>query len=126
MGRRPVGYREAVSDPPAVADIDLLEAARLLAAGAMLLDVREDDEWEVGHAPGATHVPMGQVGVRLDELRSGEPVVCVCRVGARSAAVAAELAAAGFDVRNLAGGMVAWEQAGRPIVTGSGRPGRVS
>lgn len=114
-----------VSDVQAVADIDLPEAARLLAAGAVLLDVREDDEWEAGHAPEATHVPMGQVAARLDELPSGEPVVCVCRVGARSAAVAAELAGAGFDVRNLAGGMLAWEQAGRPIVTGSGRPGRV-
>jgi rhodanese-related sulfurtransferase len=114
-----------VPEAQAVVDIDLEEAGRLVAAGALLLDVREDDEWDAGHAPEAVHMAMGLVLARLDQLPADRTVVCVCRVGGRSGAVAGELAAAGFDVRNLAGGMVAWELAGLPIVAGSGRAGRV-
>lgn len=112
-------------DSHAVTDIDPAEADRLEKSGAFLLDVREDDEWQAGHAPGATHLAMGLVPSRLDEVPPERTVVCICRVGGRSGAVAAELAVAGFDVRNLAGGMLAWERAGLPVVTGSGGAGRV-
>ena len=76
--------------------------------------MREDDEWEAGHAPGAVHVAMGQVAERIDEIPADRTVVCICRVGGRSAAVARALAGAGYDVRNLDGGMLAWE-AGRTV-----------
>jgi rhodanese-related sulfurtransferase len=112
-------------DVQAVTEIDPGEARRMAAGGALFLDVREDDEWQSGHAPEATHLAMGLVGGRLDELPADRTIVCICRVGRRSGAVAAELALAGFDVRNLAGGMVAWEQAGLPVVAESGGTGRV-
>lgn len=113
-----------MSSDPAV-DIDPHEARRLLGAGAFLLDVREDDEWEAGHAPEAVHVAMGQVAERSDEIPKEGTVVCVCRVGGRSGSVAGALAGSGYDVRNIDGGMLAWEAAGYPVVTDGGDAGRV-
>ncbi len=86
-----------------------------LSDDAVLLDVREDDEWVAGHVPGAVHVPMGQVPDRLDEL-PGERVHVLCRSGGRSAKVTAFLNAAGRDAVNVDGGMQAWAAAGRPMV----------
>jgi rhodanese-related sulfurtransferase len=119
-------YGDAVtSEPAAVVDIDPAECRLLVDGGAFLLDVREDDEWEAGHAREAVHVAMGLVPDRLDEIPTDRTVVCVCRVGGRSGAVAASLAGAGFDVRNLGGGMLAWEATGLPVVTDDGSTGRV-
>ena len=106
-------------------DVDPVVTHGLLDAGAALLDVREDDEWDRGHAPGATHMAMGSVSDRIVEIPSDRVVVCVCRVGGRSRAVAELLAGEGYDVRNLDGGMLAWEAAGYPVVGGSGEPGRI-
>jgi rhodanese-related sulfurtransferase len=111
-------------DPAAVIDIDPSEASRLLSEGAVLLDVREDDEWEAGRAPGAVHLVMGLVAERAGELPIDRTVVCICRVGGRSGAVAAALAGAGYEVRNVDGGMLAWELAGLPVVADGGA-GRV-
>ncbi|HYZ38367.1 MAG TPA: rhodanese-like domain-containing protein [Pseudonocardiaceae bacterium] len=96
--------------------------------GAVLLDVREDDEWAAGHAPDAVHVPIGQVVARLDEIADAlpdRPVRVVCRSGGRSARVAAYLRQAGWDAVNVHGGMRAWAAAGRPMVADSNAPPRV-
>jgi rhodanese-related sulfurtransferase len=95
---------------------------------AALLDVRENDEWVAGHAPGAVHIPMGQVPQRLDELATtfpGGPVHVVCRSGGRSARVATYLLQAGWDAVNVDGGMRAWAAAGRPMVAESSAAPRV-
>ncbi len=97
----------------------------LVEAGAFLLDVREDEEWVAGHAPQAVHVAMGTVADRVEEIPADRTVVCICRVGGRSGAVASALAGAGYDVRNVDGGMLAWEAAGYPVVDGADGPGRV-
>jgi rhodanese-related sulfurtransferase len=112
-------------EPARVEEIDPAGARLLVGAGAHLLDVREDEEWQAGHAAEAVHVPMGQVSGRTAELPSDRTVICICRVGGRSGAVATALAAAGYDVRNVAGGMLAWELAGLPVVTGDGGDGRI-
>ena len=96
-----------------------------VGAEAFLLDVREDDEWAAGHAPGAVHLPMHQVPARLAEVPTDRPVDVVCHFGGRSAQVTAYLLQAGVDARNVDGGMDAWERAGKPVVTDSGEPGRV-
>jgi rhodanese-related sulfurtransferase len=99
-----------------------------LPADAVLLDVRENDEWTAGHAPSAVHVPMGQVVQRLDEIAAtlpDRPVRVVCRSGARSARVTAYLIQSGWDAVNVDGGMRAWAAAGRPMVTDSNAPPRV-
>lgn len=94
-------------------EINVVDIAELLAGGASLLDVREPDEWAAGHAAAAVHVPMGQL--TLDRVPPGRPVLVVCHLGARSAAVCGALRRAGVDARNVHGGMDAWEQAGLPI-----------
>jgi rhodanese-related sulfurtransferase len=114
-----------VTPEPVVADIEPAQARLLADEGAVLLDVREDDEWQAGHAPEAVHVAMGQVAERVGELPAGRTVVCICRVGGRSASVAGALAGAGYDVRNVEGGMLAWELAGLPVTTDDGGVGRV-
>ena len=93
---------------------------------AFLLDVRDDDEWTAGHPPGARHLPMMQIPLRMDEVPRDRDVVVVCRVGARSAQVVAYLRANGFDrVSNLDGGLYSWQAAGRPLTTDDGREARV-
>jgi len=82
---------------------------------AILLDVREDDEWRLGHAPGATHIPMVDVPARIDELDYDSEIYVICRQGGRSIEVAKYLAHVGFEVVQCVGGMVAWQQAGRPL-----------
>jgi rhodanese-related sulfurtransferase len=96
-----------------------------VAPDAVVLDVREDDEWESGHIAGSTHVPLSELMARVDEVPATDPLVVVCRVGARSAQVAAWLRGQGRDAVNLAGGLDAWADAGRPLVTDDGGPGTV-
>ena len=90
--------------------------------GATVLDVREDDEWAAGHAPGALHVPLGDLPARIGELPEDE-VYVVCRSGGRSARAVAWLQENGVDAVNIDGGMGAWQDAGRPLVAdGDGEP----
>ncbi len=96
-----------------------------VAADATVLDVREDDEWAAGHIAGATHVPLSGLPTRAAEIPDADPLVVVCRVGGRSAQVTAWLVGQGRDAVNLEGGLYAWEDAGRPLVTDAGTPGTV-
>ncbi len=98
--------------------------AEIPAAGvpddAWLLDVREDDEWAAGHVPGATHVPLGQLGARTAEVPQDHQIYVICRSGIRSARAAQALNGAGWQAVNVAGGMQDWAAAGRPMMTDSG------
>ena len=80
-----------------------------------ILDVREDFEVAEGMIPGALHIPMGQLGTRLQEVEKTRPVIVVCRSGNRSARVADALNDAGYTADTMAGGMAAWQRAGLPI-----------
>ncbi len=105
-------------------EIDPTSAAqRVRDGGALLVDVREDDEWAAGHAPHAVHHALG--GLDPAALSSGRAVIAVCRSGARSARAVAELTAAGVHATNLTGGMQAWQAAGLPVVSDGESPGRV-
>lgn len=99
--------------PPAV-------TAAEVPADAYVLDVREDDEWQAGHVEGAVHIPMGTLIGRVDEVPKDQRVFVMCRVGGRSGQVAQYLGANGWDVVNIDGGMLAWESAGRPMVSETG------
>lgn len=87
---------------------------------AWLLDVREDDEWDAGHAPGARHIPLGELGARAGEVPQAELIYVICRSGARSGRAAQALAGAGWRAVNVAGGMQDWAAAGRQMVADSG------
>lgn len=115
-----------MSTTPDVPAVDPGEARRRHETGAVLLDVREPDEWDTGHAPDALWIPMGDLGARQSELPDDRAIVVVCRSGARSARVTTALLGAGYDAANLAGGMQAWAAAGFPVVTDAGTPGAVA
>jgi rhodanese-related sulfurtransferase len=87
--------------------------------GAWLLDVREDDEWAAGHAPGATHIPLGDLGTRATEVPRDTTIYVICRSGGRSARATLALVGSGWDAVNVAGGMQDWAAAGRPMITDS-------
>ena len=97
----------------------------LLDAGAVLLDVREVDEWQAGHAPDAQFIPLGELVARAGELTRDRRVVAVCRSGARSERATRFLRGQGFDAVNLTGGMRAWAAAGLALVNDDGGPGAV-
>ncbi len=100
-----------------------------LTSGDFLLDVREDEEWQAGHAAGALHIPMSEFVSRYGELTEAAPqdgkVNVICRSGGRSAQVAMYLGQQGIEAFNVAGGMEAWAAAGRPVVDEKGEPGTV-
>ena len=100
-----------------------------LPDNAVLLDVREDEEWAAGHIEGARHVPMFRVPQHVayaEDLRPDVPIVVVCKMGGRSAQVTAWLTQQGYDALNLDGGMLAWASAGRPMISEDGGPPRVA
>ncbi len=104
-------------------DVSVDEALTLLESGALLLDVREQDEWDAGHAPQATLIPMSQLQARATEIPQDRTIICVCHVGGRSAMVTGALNRGGWQAVNLVGGMAAWQVAGHPVVDVNGAPG---
>ncbi|HYA44452.1 MAG TPA: MBL fold metallo-hydrolase, partial [Acidimicrobiales bacterium] len=119
----PVAERGSV--PEMAVEVTPAAADDLITAGAVVIDVREQEEWSAGHLPYAHLMPMNQVEARVDEIRTERPAVIVCRSGGRSNAITQLLNSRGINAVNLAGGMRAWEQAGLPVVTDSGDPGRI-
>ena len=89
------------------------EVADLAKAGALMVDVREQQEWEAGHIAGAVHLPLSELSDRWKELPDADCTVFICRVGGRSQAAAEAFAAAGRSgCINLVGGVQGWVQAG--------------
>ena len=85
-----------------------------------VLDVREPVEWQHGHIDGAVHIPLMELGARLQEVPAGRTLV-VCQVGGRSAQAVAYLNQHGHEAFNLHGGMIDWAEAGRPMVSETGQ-----
>ena len=103
--------------------VDVREAARAAEAGeVLLLDVREDEEFAAGHAPGALHVPLADLPARAGELPEQE-VFVLCRSGGRATKAAEWLEANGYDAVVVEGGTGAWVDAGRPLVGEGLAPG---
>jgi rhodanese-related sulfurtransferase len=104
-------------DEVEVAQAQIADVPSTFDGSVVLLDVREDDEWQRGHAPGAQHIPMGQVPGRINEIDADAKLFVVCQAGGRSQRVARYLARNGYTPVNVSGGMLAWAGAGRPVVT---------
>ena len=102
------------------AAIGVEEARRKLDAGeAVLVDVREADEWRAGHVAGTIHIPLGELAGRIGELPRDREVLLLCRSGNRSGRATRFLRAQGYDrARNVEGGIVAWAGCGLPVVAG--------
>lgn len=105
------------TNPVPVPEIDAQAAAKAHSSGgAVFVDVREPEEWAEGHIPGALHIPLAQLPQRASELPADTDLILVCRSGARSYLATEFLAFKGFHrAANLAGGMLAWEDARLPV-----------
>jgi rhodanese-related sulfurtransferase len=116
-----------LNGPNALPTIDVAEADRRLRedpARPILLDVREPNEFEVVRAPGAVLLPTSVFASRLADVPQDRPLLVICHMGGRSAAVTGLLTRNGrSDVVNVAGGMDAWERAGLPVRKGPIDPG---
>lgn len=97
-------------------------------APAVLLDVREQGEWDAGHAPGALLAPLSRLsaGGALPVGAQGRPLVVICRSGNRSQRAAKLLAARGAEAVDVKGGMQAWAAAGHPVVDRRGSEGSIA
>lgn len=102
-----------------VASIGIPELAAARDRGDVVVDVRERFEYVSGHVPGAVHMPMHTVPLRVAELPQDRPLYLVCETGNRSWQVAAFLARQGLQAVNVDGGTSAWRAAGQPITTGA-------
>ncbi|MFR9797702.1 rhodanese-like domain-containing protein [Streptomyces sp. MS06] len=89
------------------------------ADGALVVDVREADEYAAGHVPGARPMALRTVPTRSGELPHGRPVFVICASGNRSRAAADWLNSRGLDAYSVIGGTGAWARAGRPVATGA-------
>ncbi len=99
-------------DADAVPQADIATVPPNFDESVVLLDVREDDEWQRGHAPGALHIPMGQIPARIAEIDPAAALYVVCQGGGRSQRVSQYLAQNGYAPVNVSGGMLAWAGAG--------------
>jgi rhodanese-related sulfurtransferase len=99
--------------------IDVKQAQAMNQQGALLLDVREADEYSAMHAPNATLIPLGQLSSRLKEIETykNRPIVVMCRSGRRSAQAVSLLKESGYtQVSNIKGGIMAWENSGLAVI----------
>lgn len=112
-------------DDVEVAQADIAAVPTTFDQSVVLLDVREDDEWQRGHVAGAQHIPMGDVPARMAEIDPDAELYVICHAGGRSLRVAAYLARNGYTPINVDGGMLAWAGAGRPVITDDGSAGAI-
>lgn len=100
-----------------IKEVTVAEALRRAADGAMLVDVREDNEWEAGHARGAVHIGRGVIERDIAQKvpDKGTELVLYCGGGYRSALAADSLQKMGYtNVLSMAGGWTAWQEAEAP------------
>jgi sulfur-carrier protein adenylyltransferase/sulfurtransferase len=114
------GYRELLQQVRAeISEVDATGARRVVDAGdALVVDVREQDEWDEGHIPGAVHIPRGNLESRIERAAPDRDraILLYCAVGNRSAFAAKTLAELGYaDVVSLSGGFTDWKRNGFPV-----------
>lgn len=95
------------------------QAQQHMSGGALIIDVREQDEWDETHVAGTRLIPLDQVAERTAEIPRDRDVILICRSGRRSGIAQKQLFALGYTrIANLAGGILAWEEAALPIERG--------
>ena len=103
--------------------INTMEAVRMMnKEDALVLDVRTQEEFAKAHISGATNIPLGLIDARISDLHGSKssPVIVVCQSGNRSMQAARALKKHGFEnLFNMSGGMVSWQQANLPAISGT-------
>ena len=111
---------------PGVPSVDVKQAAEMQGddVGALIIDVREANEYAQIRAKGAVLLPVGRLNNRVKDLPRDREILLMCRTGGRSANATQFLAANGFEnVTNVSGGVMAWYNAGLPTSSGEPEPG---
>lgn len=112
-------------EPPKADEVEVAGALRLIAEGALLLDVRSPSEFRAGHAPGSRHLALTWVAIEALAVIGDRPVITVCSSGHRSSRAAVVLSGQGCRAYSLSGGLHAWQRAGQPLVDARGRRGEI-
>ena len=99
-------------------EVDLETFAQAHAAGATVLDVRNPDEYEAAHVPGAVLIPLTELAPRQEEIPEADPLYVICAVGGRSLTATKALVDAGYRAVSVAGGTNGWIERGGAVVTG--------
>jgi rhodanese-related sulfurtransferase len=103
---------------PRVPEVSL-EEVEARPSDAVVLDVREPEEYAKSHIPGAVNLPQAELATRLNEVPQDHPVYVVCLAGMRSLRASQFLAQRGYtNIASMAGGTDAWIEAGKPVATG--------
>ena len=103
-------------------EVEVPRLKEMLDSGEVqLVDTREAYEVEAGHIPGSRHVELNEVSGAADSFDRGQPLVFYCRSGERSAMPADAFRGAGYEAYNLAGGILAWHEAGLPLAPEDGQ-----
>jgi rhodanese-related sulfurtransferase len=105
-----------------VPEIDIAGLAAAREGGALLIDVRQPDEYASAHVPGARLIPLDDVPERIDEVPTDQTVYVICGSGPRSARAVEYYLQQGLDAVNVAGGTRAWVEAGNPVDTETASP----
>ena len=101
-----------------ISEIEVSALAERVAEGALVIDVREVDEYRAGHVPGALLMPLATVPDQLDQFNADGPTYLICKSGGRSMRACEVAAGDGYDVVNVTGGTTAWIDSGRDVVIG--------
>jgi rhodanese-related sulfurtransferase len=99
--------------------VDLDTFADAVGAGAVVVDVRNPDEYESGHVSGAVLIPLGELGERQDEIPDGDPIYVICAMGGRSLQATKALVDAGYRAVSVSGGTKGWIERGHPVTMGN-------
>lgn len=106
--------------------VSVQQARRMLDEGAIILDVREKSEFDLGHIPHSRLMPLSTMADHLQHVPRGKKLIVACRTGGRSTSAVARLQAEGIHAVNLEGGLIAWRKAGFDLVDVNGAPGNIS
>ncbi|MEM6427782.1 MAG: rhodanese-like domain-containing protein [Deinococcota bacterium] len=101
-------------------EVDVQETQRRIESGALLVDVREQDEYDTVRIPNTVLIPLSELQERYSELPKDRDLVIHCRSGKRSAKATDFLNQHGYNATNVAGGILAWEQQELPVIHGEG------
>ncbi len=119
MAQNPRFQKLATDAKTRIREISTTEASEQHQNGAMLIDVRESDDFAKEHVRGAIHLSRGVIELKIEELSpdTSSPIICYCGGGSRSALVADNLQKMGYtNVASMVGGFKSWKEQGLPVV----------
>ncbi|MBI5353934.1 MAG: rhodanese-like domain-containing protein [Chloroflexi bacterium] len=104
-----------------VPSLNAMELSEKLKTGkqALVIDVRQPEEYREGHITGSKLIPLGELNKRINELPKDKEIICVCASGSRSHSATKFLVGAGYNAFDMQGGMFMWQRARLPIKKGN-------